>query len=80
MMHRAVRDLYKRVLAVARDYPGGLEYVRPRAKKMFQEGAPSGGEEDILQAVARGRWYIRNEMIPLIQLKKYRAIRERYSS
>ena len=28
-MHPLVRDLYKRVLAVGRDYPGGLDVVHP---------------------------------------------------
>jgi len=79
-MHPAVRDLYKRVLLVARDYPGGLAYVRPRAKALFREGAPEGDEEAVLQAVARGRWYVRNEMVPLIQLKKYRRINQRYNT
>lgn len=30
-----VRDLYKRLLLVGRDYPKGLDYVRARAKEAF---------------------------------------------
>ena len=35
-------------------------------------------ELDIKRAVARGRWYVRNEMVGVIQLKKYRVMRRRY--
>ena len=35
-MHPLVRDLYKRVLIVGRDYPAGLEHVKKKAKEYFQ--------------------------------------------
>jgi hypothetical protein len=37
-------------------------------------------EEDIVKAVARGRWYLNNEIIPVIKLRKYRAMRRRYGA
>ena len=78
-MHPTVRELYKRVMHVARDYPGGAAYVRPRAKEMFLANAHLESEDEIAHAVARGRWYVRNEMVALIKLKKYRTIRARYA-
>jgi len=36
-------------------------------------------EDDIVHAVARGRWYVKNELMGAIQLRKYRAMRKRYS-
>jgi hypothetical protein len=34
--------------------------------------------EDIIQQVARGRWYVKNELIPTAQIKKYRTLKQRY--
>ena len=67
-MHPLVRDLYKRVLIVGRDYPAGLEHVKKKAKEYFE----------IKRAVARGRWYVRNEITGVIKLKKYRTMKQRY--
>lgn len=80
-MHRLVRDLYRRVLVVGRDFPHpeGMAYVRRRAKQMFRENEGLTSEEDIKRAVARGRWYLDNEVVGVIKLKKYRTMRERYS-
>ena len=33
-----------------------------------------------LQAVSRGRWYVNNELIGVIKLKKYRTMAHRYGS
>ena len=68
-MHRLVRDLYKRVLWVGREYPPGLTIVRERAKVMFLANGSLEKEEEINKAIARGRWFV-NEMIGVIQLKK----------
>lgn len=37
-------------------------------------------ETEVLNLVNRGRWYIRNAIIPAIQLKKYRSIKQRYTT
>jgi len=98
-MHPLVRDLYKRVLIVGRDYPHprGLPYVREKWKAALRnpENCPSCYDKDLLlpnnndnnkqcekeihQAVARGRHMVR-EMIGIIQLKKYRTMKQRYGS
>jgi hypothetical protein len=79
-MHPLVRDLYRRVITVGQVYPGGLELVRRRAKEEFFKNKDLTSEEDILRAVARGRWYIKNELVAVTQVKKYRAMRQRYGS
>jgi hypothetical protein len=107
-MHPLVRDLYKRVLVVGRDYPTGLEHVKkvwkaalrnrtncpswyrdnnPNAIQnddlLLRNGGGGGGssrnddEEELLRAVHKGRHMVK-EMIGIIQLKKYRAMRQRY--
>ncbi len=72
-----VRDLYKRVLTVGRDYPLGLAYVRSRAKREFGVNAGLTQEEDIMRAIRRGRWQVK-EMAAVVQLRKYRQLRNRY--
>jgi hypothetical protein len=90
-MHPLVRDLYKRALIVGRDYPLGLDYVRRTWKPALRnpENCPScydkeGSaiissqcERELHKAVGKGRYMIR-EMIGVIQLKKYRAMKQRY--
>lgn len=75
-MHPLVRDLYRRFLWAGRDYPRGLPFVRARAKTAFFRNASLTGE-DIFFAVAKGRWWVK-EMVGVIQLRKYRAMRSRY--
>jgi hypothetical protein len=91
-MHPLVRDLYKRIILVGRDYPLGLEYVRTQWKKALRnpDNCPScyngshqvclesvACERELRKAVGKGRHYVR-EMIGVIQFKKYRAMKKRY--
>ena len=85
-MHPLVRDLYKRVLLLGRDYPTGLDHVKSKWKPALRNPAncPSwynnkrkGNEEEILFAVHKGRQAVK-EMIGVIQLKKYRSMKQRY--
>ena len=79
-MHPLVRDLYKRVLIVGRDYPLGLQYVKNKAKVQFQTNSTLFEENsptDFMKAIHSGRWQVK-EMIGIIQLKKYRTMKERY--
>lgn len=84
-MHPLVRNLYKRVLTVGKDYPTGLSHVKEVWKTALRNptNCPSwynGGvqdEEELLRAVHKGRYMVK-EMIGIIQLKKYRAMKKRY--
>jgi hypothetical protein len=71
-----VRDLYRRFLLVGRDYPRGLAFVRAKAKAAFFANA-GADDETVLRAVAKGRWWVK-EMVGVVQLGKYRAMRARY--
>lgn len=78
-MHPLVRDLYKRFVILGRDYPGGgFASLRPRVKQAFFENKDLATELEIKRAVARGR-YMTRELIGVIQLKKYRSMRSKYS-
>ena len=72
-----VRDLYKRILVVGRDYPAGLEHVRERAKAEFGKRAALTDDVQIKRAIAYGRYMVK-EMIGVVQLKKYRTMKKRY--
>mmetsp|Transcript_5511 Transcript_5511/g.16427 ORF Transcript_5511/g.16427 Transcript_5511/m.16427 type:complete len:82 (-) Transcript_5511:238-483(-) len=76
-MHPLVRDLYKRFLVVGRDYPGGMEIVRAKAKAAFREKGHLTDEVEIKRAVARGRYMVR-ELQGVVALKKYRSMKKRY--
>ena len=76
-MDPRVRDLYKRILVVGRDYPAGLDHVRERAKAEFGKRAGLTDDVDIKRAIAYGRYMVK-EMIGVVQLKKYRTMKKRY--
>lgn len=72
-----VRDLYRRFLVVGRDYPRGLAFVRTKVKEAMFRNAHLTDEDDLMRAVAKGRWWVK-ELIGVVQLKKYRTLRARY--
>ena len=76
-MHPLVRDLYRRLLWVGRDYPKGLPFVRCKAKEGFRANAALTEERELLTAVHRGRWWVK-ELEGVVQLRKYRAMRRVY--
>jgi hypothetical protein len=79
-MHPLVRDAYKRLLWVGRDYPKGLAYVRERAKAGFVKNASLDAgmnNAELLKAVNAARWWAK-ELEGVVQLRKYRAMRQRY--
>jgi hypothetical protein len=99
-MHPLVRNLYKRVLVVGKEYPTGLEHVKKVWKTALRNPAncPSwydqqgndgdrpnasatvmNDEEELLRAVHKGRHMVK-EMIGIIHLKKYRAMKRRYEN
>ena len=78
-MHPLVRDLYKRVLIVGRDYPTGIDHVKAVWKKALRDTIPGRTEVELLHAVNKGRYMVK-EMIGVIQIKKYRTMKQRYGS
>jgi hypothetical protein len=76
-MHPLVRNLYKRIITVGREYPTGLDAVRTRAKAEMKKNAHLEDGLELRRAISYGRWMVK-EMIGVIQLKKYRAIKKRY--
>ena len=88
-MHPLVRDLWKRVVWVGRDYPTGLAHVKavwkpamrhpPNCPSWYDNNSNMGDEEELLRAVHKGRAAVK-EMMGVIQLKKYRTLKQRYDN
>ncbi len=78
-MHPLVRDLYRRFLHVGRDYPKGYAFVREKARTAILANKDVTGEDELMRAVYKGRWWV-NELIGVVKLKKYRAMRQRYGA
>jgi len=76
-MHPKVRDLYKRIIHVGRDYPKGLPWVRDKAKAWFLQNKDVKDETELKKCIALGRHQVR-EMVAVISLKKYRHLKHTY--
>ncbi|XP_013773935.1 electron transfer flavoprotein regulatory factor 1-like [Limulus polyphemus] len=74
-----VIQLYKNLLYLGRDYPKGYDYFRTRLKSAFMKNNDVTGPAQIEMLLARGQ-YIIKELEALYLLKKYRALKKRYSS
>jgi len=73
----AVKNLYKQFIHVGGDYPGGIEYARPRIRKAFLANKEESDPEKIQQMIDRGN-YVLKEMEAVISLKQYRTLKRRY--
>ena len=51
--------------------------MREKAKAEFAKNAVLGTEAELMRAIRRGRWQVK-EMTAIIQLRKYRQLRQRY--
>lgn len=64
---------------MGRDYPQGYEFFRSRLKKAFQRNSGINDPEQIQTLVKRGEFVIK-EIEALYMLKKYRTLKNRYST
>ena len=76
-----IRQLYKRLLFIGREYPGagGLEEVRARVKQGILKHGSVTKPEEYSALIARGE-YIYRELEALARLHKYRTLNKRYRS
>ncbi|CAG8563050.1 14640_t:CDS:2 [Acaulospora morrowiae] len=72
-----VRDLYKRLLFLGREYPLGYSYFRPRLKKAFLKNRDLANDDEIKNAIGTGE-YVVKELEALYYLKKYRTLKRSY--
>ena len=76
-MHPMVRDLYKRIIHVGREYPMGLPWVKEKAKAWFLQNKQVKEDLELKRCIALGRYQVR-EMKAVIMLKKYRHLKKAY--
>lgn len=64
---------------MGRDYPQGYDFFRSRLKKAFQRNSNISDPEQIQALVKRGEFVVK-EIEALYMLKKYRTLKNRYST
>eukprot|EP00049_Salpingoeca_infusionum_P019734 m.362916 g.362916 ORF g.362916 m.362916 type:complete len:83 (-) comp21172_c0_seq1:666-914(-) len=79
-MHKLVANLYRRYLIVAAEHHIGYDAFKSRVKAEFRKNSHLKTEEEIVFAVHRGRWYLKNVVIPSLQIRKYRQMKHRYDT
>ncbi|XP_055794151.1 electron transfer flavoprotein regulatory factor 1 isoform X1 [Salvelinus fontinalis] len=72
-----VRQLYKNLLFLGREYPKGADYFRERLKRAFMKNKDVTDPKEIKKLVDRGEFVIK-ELEALYYLRKYRAMKKRY--
>ncbi|CAO3666167.1 unnamed protein product [Umbelopsis vinacea] len=71
--------LYKQLVYLGREYPAGYaNFFRPKLKAAFMKKRDLDNEDEIRKSVAFGN-YIVKELETMYYLKKYRALRARYT-
>lgn len=64
---------------MGKHYPLGYDYFRTRLHKAFMSQAHLRDEEQIRQGIKRAE-FVKKEIEALYFLKKYRSMKQRYSS
>ncbi|CAH1256719.1 ETFRF1 [Branchiostoma lanceolatum] len=72
-----VRQLYKNLMFLGREYPKGQDYFRQRCKAAFVKHKDETDPEVIKTLIARGDYVIK-ELEALYMLRKYRTLKKRY--
>ena len=74
-----VKQLYKTLLYLGRDYPQGYtSYFRPRLHSAFSKNATLSTEADVEAAIRRGEYMVK-ELEAFYFLKRYRHVKRAYS-
>lgn len=75
-MHPKVRQLYKQLFFMSKDYPLGPSYFRPKLKNAFL--AKKDLSPDQIDGAIKHGEYVVKELEALYFLKKYRKINKNY--
>lgn len=78
-MNPHVRNLYKRLMIVGRDYPLGLDFIRNKTKIEFRKNAHLKNDFEIKKSINNGRWWVK-EIHAITTFKKYRVMKARYGN
>uniref|UniRef100_A0A0B6XZW2 Complex 1 LYR protein domain-containing protein n=1 Tax=Arion vulgaris TaxID=1028688 RepID=A0A0B6XZW2_9EUPU len=72
-----VKQLYKTLLHLGKDYPKGAEYFRSHLHKAFVRQKDVTDVKEIEMLIVRGEFIVK-ELEALYMLKKYREMKKRY--
>ncbi|GBB97879.1 hypothetical protein RclHR1_00310007 [Rhizophagus clarus] len=73
-----VRNLYKKLLFLGREYPAGYEnFFRPKLKAAFIKNRDLKNSDEIKKAIDFGEYVIK-ELETLYYLRKYRSLKRSY--
>lgn len=73
----SVKQVYKNLLHLGKDFPKGYEYFRDRCKGAFLKNRDVSDAHQIEVLLARAV-YVTKELEALYMLKKYRTLKKRY--
>jgi len=76
LQHR-VKNLYKELVYIGRDYPAGADFFHTKCKAAFQKNKDVTDPAEIEMLIGRGEFVLK-EIEALYQLRKYRAMKARY--
>lgn len=72
-----VKQVYKNLLHLGKDFPKGYEYFRDRCKIAFMKNRNVTDPQQVEVLLARAV-YVTKELEALYMLKKYRTLKKRY--
>lgn len=72
-----VKNLYKTLVHLGKEYPQGADYFRTRLHAAFMKNKDVTDEADIKALIAKGE-YVVKELEALYMLRKYRTLKKRY--
>ncbi|KAK6640248.1 hypothetical protein RUM44_011934 [Polyplax serrata] len=72
-----VKNLYKTLLYMGRDYPLGYDYFRVKCHDAFWKNRSETDPAKIRQMIRHGRYMVK-ELEALYRLKKYRTLKKMY--
>ncbi|EDO49154.1 predicted protein [Nematostella vectensis] len=73
----AVKNVYRQLYYLGKEYPMGAAYFNQKLKKAFLKNKDETDPEKIKVLIARGE-YVVKELEALYMLRKYRTLKKRY--
>lgn len=73
----AVKNLYKNLVFMGKDYPLGATYFRDKCHNAFMKNRNIEDPKEIEMLIKRGE-YIMKELEAMYMLRKYRSLRQKY--
>jgi len=76
-LRHEVKNLYKKLLYLGKDYPKGGDWFKTKLHAAFMKNKDVEDEVQIKALIARGEFVVK-EIEALYMLRKYRTLKKRY--